>query len=90
MKAISYEGHFNNGRFYTSGKAMHIPEQRRVIITILDDIKVDDSDRQEAWDDFKRMVKETAHENDLLMNDAFNRRESGRDLIDLADGADML
>jgi hypothetical protein len=39
MQATAYEGYFDNGRFYASGKEVHIPEQRRVIITILNDIQ---------------------------------------------------
>ena len=37
MQALAYEGYFNNGVFYTAGKAMRIPEKRRVFITILDE-----------------------------------------------------
>ena len=37
MQARAYEGYFDNGRFYASGKAVKIPEKQRVIITILDD-----------------------------------------------------
>ena len=41
MRATAYEGYFNNGRFYVSGKPVHIPEQRRIFITILDDVQKD-------------------------------------------------
>ena len=44
MQRIAYEGYFDNGRFYSSGKPLHIPEKRRVIITILDDEQVADSE----------------------------------------------
>ena len=48
MHALAYEGYFKNGRFYASGKAVPIPEKKRVYITILDDthedaINVDES-----------------------------------------------
>jgi len=33
----AYEGYFENGRFYTAGKAINIPERKRVFITILDE-----------------------------------------------------
>jgi len=39
MQAIAYEGYFNNGFFYASGKKINIPEQRRVIVTILNDMQ---------------------------------------------------
>ena len=34
MQAVSYEGYFNNGLFYVSGKAVQIPEKQRVVVTI--------------------------------------------------------
>ena len=37
MQATAYEGYFVNGCFYTSGKALQIPEKRRVFITILEE-----------------------------------------------------
>jgi hypothetical protein len=88
MQTTTYEGYFDNGSFYVSGKAVRIPEQRRVFITIPDEAQGVDSDKYAAWADFKRMVKDTAHENDLLADDAFNRGVIGRELIRFADGAD--
>jgi len=37
MQVIAYDGYFDNGNFYTSGKVLRIPERRRVVITILDE-----------------------------------------------------
>jgi hypothetical protein len=37
MQAIAYEGYFDNGHFYSAGKAVRIPENQRVIITVLGD-----------------------------------------------------
>ena len=37
MQATAYEGYFSGGCFYTSGKALAIPEKRRVFLTILED-----------------------------------------------------
>jgi hypothetical protein len=37
MQALAYEGYFNDGRFYASGKVIQIPEKRRVVITILEE-----------------------------------------------------
>ena len=84
MQTTTYEGYFNNGCFYTSGKAVRIPEQRRVIITILDELdnaQAVDSDKLAAWNEFKRMIAESAHENHLLTDDAFKRDKSSRELI---------
>ena len=37
MQALAYEGYFENGRFYASGKTIQIPEKQRIVITILQD-----------------------------------------------------
>ena len=37
MQALAYVGYFENGRFIASGKPIKIPENKQVIITILDD-----------------------------------------------------
>ena len=37
MHALAYVGYFENGRFMASGKPLAIPENKRVVITILDD-----------------------------------------------------
>ena len=39
MQAIVYEGYFEKERFYTSGRAIELPEKKRVIITIFDDMQ---------------------------------------------------
>ena len=82
MQVKAYEGYFESGSFYTSGKQMRIPERKRVILTILDD---GDTDKQAAWNDFKRMVKQTEHENALLDSDAFFRDNSSRELLAISD-----
>ena len=77
MQAIAYEGYFNNGRFYVSGKVVQIPEQRRVLITILDDFqRSEDEDALSAWNAVKPMIAESANENDLLTDDVFRRDKS--------------
>ena len=86
MQATAYIGHFNNGRFYSSGKAVQLPEQQRVVITILDDVPKIDGDKLAAWEDFKRMVAATAHENHLLTDDVFKRDTSSRVLEMLENG----
>jgi len=37
MQAQAYEGYFENGSFFTAGKAIKIPEKKKVYITILDE-----------------------------------------------------
>ena len=90
MQVIAYEGYFKQGHFYASGNIIQIPEDRRIVITILDTLPEVDSAKQTAWNNFKQMVKESAHENHLLDNDAFRHQSSGRELINFADGVDSL
>ena len=52
MQARAYEGYFENGRFHASGKTVHIPERRRVFLTIIDDaekVSSDDRAQRAAW-----------------------------------------
>ena len=86
MQAVAYEGYFKQGRFYTSGNEIQIPEERRVVITILDAPPVVDSAKQAAWNDFKRMVKKSAHENHLLTDDVFHRDNNSRDILNFENG----
>ena len=81
MQTITYEGYFNNGCFYTSDKAVHIPEQRRVIITIFEDVQSAEEDALNAWNDIKRMIVDSAHENHLLTDDVFHRDNNSRDIL---------
>jgi len=58
MQAQAYEGYFKNGRFYVAGKAIPIPEQRRVFITILDEVKDDTmNEHLNAMDEFIEAIK---------------------------------
>ena len=41
MQAIAYEGYFKQGRFYASGSVIQIPEEQRVVITILGNEQTD-------------------------------------------------
>jgi len=38
-----------------------------------------------AWQEFKQIVKESSHEDALLNDPAFSRRDSGREFIDFTD-----
>ena len=81
MQATAYIGHFSNGQFFSSGNVIQLPEQRRVVITVLDELPKTDAGKLTAWNDFKRMVKESAHENHLLTDDIFRRDKSSRPLL---------
>ena len=81
MQARAYEGYFESGKFYTAGQPLQIPERKRVFIAILDDIP-NDIGKEIAWCEFKQMAEDTACENALLDNDAFLRRDGGRELIE--------
>ena len=37
MQAVAYEGFFIKGRFYVEDKVVHVPEKKRMVITIFDD-----------------------------------------------------
>jgi len=37
MSLQAYQGYFENGYFYTDGHRMQIPEQRQIILTILEE-----------------------------------------------------
>ncbi|MCL2078556.1 MAG: hypothetical protein FWH17_01790 [Oscillospiraceae bacterium] len=87
MEATAYEGYFNDGRFYVSGKAVQIPEQRRVFVAILDDVQnVKEKDILTTWNAVKSMIEESANENDLLKDDVFCRDNSSRAFLRLEDG----
>ena len=61
MQAQAYEGYFENGQFFTSGRTIQLPEQRRVYITILDEIAVE-SKNAEAWQEFLSEMKNIDNE----------------------------
>ena len=84
MQAQAYEGYFNNGQFYVNGKTVRIPEKQRIFLAIFNDTQ-NNNNKHLSWNSFKRAVKDTQHENDLLDFEAFDRSDSGRDLIDFND-----
>ena len=70
MQASAYEGYFSNGLFYTMGRAVLIPEKRRVFITILDEIinetayasTEQNASEQEWLDDFFSILSTATNE----------------------------
>jgi hypothetical protein len=89
MPSAAYMGYFKNGSFYSSGQIIQIPEQRRVLITILDEAPGAGFDKMTAWKDFKQMIVETDYENHLLTDDAFIRDTGSRELIDFKNESDI-
>ncbi len=81
MQSTAYTGFFKDGQFYVSGHIIPIPEQRRIMITLLEDSPKTDKNKLAAWNRFKRMVAETTHENHLLSDDFFKRDTTSRELI---------
>ena len=53
-----------------NNELLNIPERKRILIAILGD-KQNNNDKLTAWNEFKRMVKGTEYENDLLNDEAF-------------------
>ena len=65
MNLQAYKGYFENGQFYTSGKAIHIPERRQVVLTILEEQpKQDDiiDEQLAAMDEFIAAIKTSDEE----------------------------
>jgi len=81
MQAQAYEGYFESGKFYTAGKALLIPERRKVYITIIDEPIQDDSDVVSlGWlEDLHNLLRESGNEK-LCMED-FPRMEFRRETI---------
>ena len=65
MQAQAYEGYFENGRFYTAGRVISIPERRRVTITVMDE-PVDAGNAKEKeiafWEAFDQLAKDVKDE----------------------------
>ena len=90
----AYEGYFENGKFYTAGQTIRIPERKRIFLTILEEppTKLTNeknvNDNKQFWTEFDRLVDESADENDILFNDCFKRSTIMREPIDLSDERD--
>ncbi|MDR1538668.1 MAG: hypothetical protein LBU32_11870 [Clostridiales bacterium] len=55
----AYQGYFENGRFYTSGRTIPIPERKQIILTILEEAAQDETMTKDlaAMDDFINAIK---------------------------------
>ena len=85
MQAIAYEGYFINGKFYTAGKVVPIPEKQRIFIAILEDawdiednIDITNETPQEWLDDFFSLLQTAT---DDLNESDFPRLDFGCELI---------
>lgn len=56
MQAQAYEGYFENGKFYTAGRIVNIPERQRVYIRILEE-PITDNENAKAWQEFSEEIK---------------------------------
>ena len=81
MQAV--RGLLDNGRF-TPHEAVALPKRVEVTI-VFREITQPIDDEKAFWADFDRKAAESANENDLLNDEAFSRRASGRTLINFAD-----
>ena len=61
MQAQAYEGYFENGNFYSAGRALQIPERRRVLITVFDEPVVN-NENTKIWHEFLSKDKKTDSE----------------------------
>ena len=83
MQALAYDGYFKNGRFYVSGKTIAIPEERRVVITIFDDVPPESTpdtiaNKKEAARNFLTAMKNLRKEGFTAEDDeAINEFQSG-------------
>ena len=79
MQARAYEGYFESGNFYTSGKLFRIPERRKVYLTVIDEPVQENTDTAKWLDELERMVIESPSAK-LNMAD-FPRMDFGREPV---------
>jgi len=83
MQAV--KGYFENGRF-TPHETVTLPKKAEVML-IFQQITQPPipSNNKEFWAEFDRLAADSSIENDLLNDEAFSRRASGRELITFTD-----
>jgi len=83
MQAV--KGYFENGRF-TPHEAVTLPKKAEVMLIFHKAMPpLMQNDDKAFWTEFDRLTAESANENDLLNDEAFSRRASGRELVTFAD-----
>jgi hypothetical protein len=78
----AYQGYFENGRFYTAGQTIPIPERQQIILTILEEPPVQDETMTKdlaAMDDFINAIQ--ASDETVPEFKRLKLREVGRDMI---------
>jgi hypothetical protein len=83
MQAYAYEGFFETGQFYISGKTTHIKGRKKAFITILSE-SAENDDIKKMIAEFDRMVDESA--NEILLEENFLRLDSSRPLVTISEG----
>jgi len=60
----AYEGYFENGKFYSVGQSIQIPERQRVILTVLDEPITEHKENEQAraWRDFFNTINASDEE----------------------------
>ncbi|MCL2171347.1 MAG: hypothetical protein FWB71_04280 [Defluviitaleaceae bacterium] len=81
MQTQTYDGYFENGRFYTQGKPIAIPEGRRLRVTLYNEPAQTQPPKPDlVWlAELERLVQESADE-ELNIED-FPRFDLGREPI---------
>jgi len=83
MQAV--KGYFENGRF-TPHEAVALPQRAEVMLIFHKTTQpFMQNDDKAFWVEFDRLTAESADENELLNDEAFSRRASGRELITFTD-----
>ena len=83
MQAV--KGYLDNGIF-TPYEAVTLPSRAEVTLLFWEPPHSTMSDEDKAfWAEFDRITAESAHENELLKDEAFSRQAAGRDLINFVD-----
>jgi len=82
-----FEGYIENGQFRPIGLPRIAPEWNRALLTVLDEpIKLTEIEERKAfWAAFDKLAQESADEDELLNDEAFSRRPSGRELVVFSD-----
>ena len=87
MRAVN--GFWEDGRFITH-EAVTLPVRTAAILIIHESWPPSTQDDEKVfWAEFDQMTAESSDENDLLNDEAFSRRHSGRDLAAFLDESGM-
>ena len=53
----AYEGYFENGLFYTSGRAIRIPERQKTVVVLSEEISNTENNSQKQLMAFRRFIE---------------------------------